>query len=327
MSRVGDDRFTLSHSGFMLVDEGFDTAAAAFEVARAVIEDDYDGDGLGPLSIIGDFVLPPAEGPKTRDFQTLHFDFGLPLHPKVDQDVARYTALHIPVEAPDVSALTRLVPLGALLQQRAWPAPTELLENLVTYGRTHGAWDDTLGYVEGSLARIIEAAAGSTPDLPSVKLNRDFLCGLEFDSLRAEVAFFAQHGLRVRDVAVDIALRPGELLIFDNLAVAHGRRGTRAPGELHQRVFGHAGLAPVTQRELRARVLSAFRAGNASLTARAQFDADSFDDMQVREAGDELIVETTGHGTRPGSGEPFHMQYLSGSSPTRTAASHASRTT
>src|SRR6202042_3295774 len=110
---------------------------------------------------------------------------------------------------------TRLVPLGVLLRQRTWPAQTELLENLVAYGRTHGAWDDTRGYVEGSLARIIEAAAGSEPDLPSVKLDGDFLCGLEFDSLRAEVTFFARHGLRVEDVAIDIALQPGELLVFD----------------------------------------------------------------------------------------------------------------
>ncbi len=46
--------------------------------------------------MIGDFVVPPLDGGETRDFQTLHFDFGLPLDPKVDQDVARYTALYVP---------------------------------------------------------------------------------------------------------------------------------------------------------------------------------------------------------------------------------------
>jgi hypothetical protein len=258
MSGVEDDCATLSSNGFVWIDEGFDTAARAFERARSVIEAGCSEDGLGPLSIVGDFVLPPVEGTETRDFQTLHFDFGLPLDPRVDQDVARYTALYIPDGVPGVSASTRLVPLGSLLQQRTWPARSALLENLVAYGRTHGAWDDAQGYVEGSLARIIEAAAGSQPDLPSVKLDHDFLCGLEFDSLRAEVAFFAQHGLRIEDVAIDVALRPGELLVFDNFALAHGRRGTRAPGELRQRVFGHGGLAPAAQRELRAHVLSAF---------------------------------------------------------------------
>jgi len=261
MPDVEDDRSTLRSSGFVRIDERFRTAAEAFELASSVIEARYSEDGLGPLSIIGDFVLPPVEGTKARDFQTLHFDFGLPLDPKVDQDVARYTALYVSAGARDVSAVTRLVPLGALLEQRAWPARAELLESLVAYGQTHGAWDDARGYVEGSLARIVEAAAGTPPNLPSVKLDHDFLCGLEFDGLRAELAFLAQHGLRVEDVAIDVALQPGELLVFDNLALAHGRRGTRAPGELRQRVFGHRGLAPAGQRELRDRVLSAFYAG------------------------------------------------------------------
>jgi hypothetical protein len=75
-------------------------------------------EGLGPLVVIGDFVLPPMEGRKTRDFQTLHFGFGLPLDPKVDQDV------------------------------------------------------------EGSLARVIEAPAGTSPRLPSVKEDPDFRRGL-----------------------------------------------------------------------------------------------------------------------------------------------------
>jgi hypothetical protein len=258
---VADSGAVLRSSGFVRVDERFRATAEAFEVARTVIDARCGEDGLDPLSIIGDFVLPPAEGRETRDFQTLHFDFGLPLDPKVAQDIARYTALCIPDGAVAVSAVTRLVPLHGLLAQRAWPARAELLESLVAYGKTHGAWDDASGYVEGSLARVIEAAAGTSPRLPSVKEHPDFLCGLEFDSLLAELAFFEQHRLHVEDVAIDIALEPGELLIFDNLALAHGRRGTRRPGELRQRVFGHKGLDPASQCKLRDRALSAFYAG------------------------------------------------------------------
>ena len=50
---------------------------------------------------------------------------------------------------------------------------------------------------------------------------------------------------------------PVSCCCFDNLAVAHGRRGTRQPGELRQRVFGHH-LKPTVQRELRDHVLAAF---------------------------------------------------------------------
>jgi uncharacterized protein len=44
------------------------------------------------------------------------------------------------------------------------------------------------------------------------------------------------------------------------------------------------------------------------LPVKVKFD--SFDVVGLREAGDELIVEATGHGRRPGSSAPFHMQYV-----------------
>jgi hypothetical protein len=96
------------------------------------------------------------------------------------------------------------------------------------------------------------------PTLPSVKANPEFLCGNEFTSIDAELDFFAAHGLSVKDAQIDAALQPGAVLIFDNLLLAHGRRGVRQPGELRQRVYGHRALAPGHQREVRDRVLAAF---------------------------------------------------------------------
>jgi len=110
---------------------------------------------------------------------------------------------------------------------------------------------------------VIEAAVAASPLLPSVKADPDFLCGMEFDSLSAELAFFRRHALDVEEVALELALRPGQLMVFDNLALAHGRRGCRRPGELHQRVFGHRQLSPVEQRALRERVLDAFHSPSA----------------------------------------------------------------
>ncbi|MGH2831250.1 MAG: hypothetical protein ACRDK2_00605, partial [Solirubrobacteraceae bacterium] len=59
-------------------------------------------------------------------------------------------------------------------------------------------------------------------------------------------------------VEVEVHLHPGELLVFDNLALAHGRRGTRQPGELNQRIFGHPALSVEGQVRLRDRVLDMF---------------------------------------------------------------------
>jgi hypothetical protein len=250
----------LNTDGFVQIDGPFQTSDAAFDAASALVEECRLERGLPAMSIVGDFVIPPVEGAASRDFQTLHFDFGLPVDPKVPQDVARYTALYVPTDIADVQAATRLVPLIALLGQRSWPQPAELVDRLISYGRTHGAWHDDRGYTEGSLARIIEAAAApASPIIPSVKVEPGFLCGLEFDSLSAELTFFSRYGLRPHDAEIEIPLQPGELLIFDNLAVAHGRRGTRQPGELRQRVFGHH-LQPAAQSELRDSVLTAFYA-------------------------------------------------------------------
>jgi hypothetical protein len=257
---VDDDVEELNSSGFVRLAGPFPTAYEADQVSSALVEACRVGNELPPLSVIGSFVLAPPGSGDTRDFQTLHFDFGLPLDPKLEQEVARYTALYIPAEVKGVRSVTRLVSLVALLGQRAWPPPGDLVDRLTSYGRTHGAWDDDRGYVEGSLARIIEAAAALRPPfLPSVKIEAGFLCGLEFDSLLAEVAFFARHGLHIDDVEISIDLQPGELLVFDNLALAHGRRGTRKPGEMCQRMFGQK-LQPAAQMKLRDKVLAAFDA-------------------------------------------------------------------
>ena len=86
----------LGQDGFVWIRSAFATPAAAFDEAQQLIDEcSASGDDDG-LSAIGDFVVPPADGEATRDFQTLHFDFGVPLRSLRDQDVARYTALFIP---------------------------------------------------------------------------------------------------------------------------------------------------------------------------------------------------------------------------------------
>jgi hypothetical protein len=247
---------TLAVSGVVRIPGPFARAEQAWGEARAVIDGATAGDN--PLAVIGDFLVPPADGPPSRDFQTLHFDFGLPLLPVVPADVALFTALYMPADMPTSDAVTRLVPLGPLLARRPWPQVDELVSRFAAYGHSHGAWDDAAGYAEGSLARIVEAALGEPAVLPSVKTHPAFLCGNEFASLGDELEFFAERGLRLDAVETDVRLDPGEMLIFDNLLLAHGRRGSRRPGELNQRIFGHPALNVERQLELRDAVLAAF---------------------------------------------------------------------
>jgi hypothetical protein len=215
---------SLAASGLTRTIGSFARPDYAFSAAQQIVGD-AAGTGTA-MMVIGDFVLPPPGGPPSRDFQTLHLDFGLPLIPKVPADVAQYTALHVAADMPPSAAITRFVPLNALLGGRPWPDRAELIHRFAAYGASHGAWDDTAGYIEGSLARIVEAGFGQPPVLPSVKAHPQFLCGTEFSELADELQFFTDLGLRLNCLEIEVCLLPGELVVFDNLAFAHGRRGT-----------------------------------------------------------------------------------------------------
>ncbi|MEA2311683.1 MAG: hypothetical protein QOE28_1651 [Solirubrobacteraceae bacterium] len=229
----------------------------AFDAAGAWVRARPDG---MPLELIGDFVLPPLDGSASRDFQTLHIDFGVPITPAGPRDVAFYTALHVPLAVAASRAVTRLVDLRGLLAGREWPAADALVRRLEGYGAEHGAADTAHGYAEGSLARIVEAALGEIPRLPSVRADPTFLCGTEFARLADELAFFSDLGLPIEELEEEVRIDPGALLVFDNFAVAHGRRGVRQPGELRQWVFGRPAVSPAGQCALRDRTLAAFAA-------------------------------------------------------------------
>lgn len=240
----------------MHVAERRETRSAAWGTAREILaaaaQNDPTGVDMPPLQVVGEFTVPPA-GVLRRDFQTLHIDFGLPIRSRGALDIARFTALHIDARRPPTTAATRVVPLRALLSQRAWPERPRLLANLTRYGTTGRA---RAGYVEGILARLVEAADGCSSLPPTADPN--FLCGMEFVSLAAERAHYARHGLDLHPVEHRIQLGAGELLIIDNLATAHGRTGIRSPEELNQLCVGYRQLDVARQHTLLHRVLDAF---------------------------------------------------------------------
>jgi hypothetical protein len=254
-----DDGFVHLRASFAAPETAWSTARAVCEAAARL---DPIGADMPGLEVVGEFAVPPPDAPR-RPFQALHLDFGLPVASSQPVAVARFTALHVARDRPPTTARTRLVLLRRLLGQRAWPEPAALLERLREYGRRqHGGGE----YVEGILARVVEAADAS-PSLPDAGAP-GFLCGMEFASRAEERAHLAARGLDLDRVEEQVHLEPGGLLVFDNLATAHGRSGLRAPLELRQLCLGYRRLDVRRQRLLLDRVLGAFGPARAEIAPR-----------------------------------------------------------
>ena len=248
-------------AGFVRVSSPWDSVELAWSYARAVFQEaarrDAIAAGMPPLRVVGEFTVP-ARNTRQRDFQALHLDFGIPLAPDRPVDVARFTALYIDPDRASTSAVTRIVSLPSLLGQRAWVAPERLLQRLARYrdANANDCAQTGAAYVEGIFARLVEAADGSQT-LPRSG-DRGFLCGMEFNSVEQERDHFAARGLNLDAAEQHVRLSPGQLLLLDNLATAHGRLGARRPLELHQLCVGFPNLDVSKQEVLLKRVLHAF---------------------------------------------------------------------
>jgi len=149
----------LRETGFVWMQSAFAAPAEAFATSQALIEECSASNGQDALSVIGNFILPPPDGAVSRSFQTLHFDFGLPVRPLRGQDVARYTALSVPQSAVGVTAVTRLVPLPALLGQRRWPDRATCSSSTTSLSRTG----------DRAAAGRASSISGSTGTAPSAR--------------------------------------------------------------------------------------------------------------------------------------------------------------
>ena len=97
LSSISDGQTAFGDHGFVVEPGPFARLQDAWSAARVLV--DRAAARRAPLAVVGDFVIPPLDGPPSRDFQTLHLDFGLPLAPVASADVACFTALHLAVHA------------------------------------------------------------------------------------------------------------------------------------------------------------------------------------------------------------------------------------
>lgn len=176
------------------------------------------------------------------DHLSMHFEMGLPILPVEEKSrVHALICLHIPPGDKASNVATRLLPIDCLLAGKSKEAVDK---SLATYVQKHGAgWQD---HNSGRLlvaAQLLDAASNQD-ELAYMRehriaewFNKDAKNNNQ-SGLAKETAFFAKHNIQLANHEKRFTLKPGDLLIVDNLRVAHGRDGKRPAEELLQFLYG-----------------------------------------------------------------------------------------
>lgn len=192
--------------------------------------------------------FPTCEPSIHESFQALHFDMGLPLVERPRQSAFLASMLYVPLDREPGTALTRIVSVRGLLGQRSFGAVRACDDRLKAYADAHGdGWRQPRRHITGRLgclARVVDAML-EEPELTALfdratwEWFRDGPASEDGEvELSREVAWWARHGYAVEDVETRIQLRPGDLLLIDNVRCAHGRIGSRRAEELWQVMWG-----------------------------------------------------------------------------------------
>lgn len=182
----------------------------------------------------------------------MHFDLGHPLFPRHPADLCLYVALYLPADGRPSAAATRVAAIDAFRRTGGWGSVAGIERRLRRYAQSHGSswdWEGDSGHRVSCFARIIDALCAphrltNFRTTPRDRWYEASAAGHEFQSLEAERAYYASCGIVLGDIEEQVVLRPGQLLVINNVRSVHGRVGRRVPGEVCQFVVGARQVAP-----------------------------------------------------------------------------------
>ncbi len=194
--------------------------------------------------------IPVCDDVVTSNFQVLHFDMGHPFVESNGQLLVTQVGIYLPatIHYP-VTARTRLVELDGLLAH-LHVTPKQIEEKLITYVKAYGdGWTGHNTYRLACFARFIDAlnTRHELETLIDQPVGQWFQTKNKLDEASAhqkEIAYYYKNGININKLEHHIALKPGQLLILDNIRVIHGRIGTRKRKELFNFMFGVEAIAP-----------------------------------------------------------------------------------
>jgi hypothetical protein len=193
--------------------------------------------------------LPFVEG----GFQALHFDYGLPLLP-VDEDAYKsldiIAALYYPHSAQKGSgAATRIVQLSKIADQvkgRFKDVENKIMHYVGHYG---DGWIKPAPYNTKRIsifARLLDACSDDSVFSTQIEAHSQSFFLPEGDvrheefprlQLEMEQQYYKGFGIDLSAVEERIVLKPGQLLLIDNIRCVHGRIGYRNSKELWQFLY------------------------------------------------------------------------------------------
>jgi hypothetical protein len=162
--------------------------------------------------------------------------------------------------AKSLGAKTRVVSIERLLSQRKFGDCKEVEKKLIQYVKSYGdGWiypDKVNTFRLACFARFIDAVEGTHEladffDKTTGQWFKNENTKTGEERLELEYEFFRKHGLDIKCCEEQIEIKPGELLIVDNIRAVHGRIGPRNPKEIYQFLFGIERVTPQEIAEFR----------------------------------------------------------------------------
>ena len=261
----------MERSETYVIEHAVKTYAEAVVRAHAVVREMArrqpinEGEQDPPLVVLEEGQIPP-ENAEPNSFLGLHFEHGHALIPDRAGRAVLFFALYYPYEVPLVAATTRLVDVCELARQRAWGPLDDVQTCLHRYAAERGSrwdWAHESGHRVSCFARILD---GLTPPYRLTNfrtLARDEWYtashgGNELATEEEEFQFYRSCGVNLEPIEQRLVLRPGDLLVVNNVRTIHGRIGSRPSGALRQILFGIPNAPRNTLTQISSRVLSLF---------------------------------------------------------------------
>ncbi len=192
-------------------------------------------------------AIPQCHEIVSTGFQALHYDMGQPILEDLPQTMYTIGALYRPLGERNPMAKTRIVSVQKLLSQKSFGSRQEIKDLLVNYTKRYGdGWTEPEPYNSLRLAcfaRFIDAISQQN----KLCENQEDMIGQCFaydtesagtNGYQQERDFFACAGLDLQKAEEQIEIKPGQMLVYDNIRTVHGRIGKRQPKELLNFLFG-----------------------------------------------------------------------------------------